>query len=467
MTFNRLAIALLFIVIAAAACLMPAQNDTFWHLRAGFEAWHGGMPLYRDVFSHTAYGQYWPNHEWLTQTTFYAAYAAAGLPGVTLLCAVAVTGAWALSFRLMRGTTTLRMCLVAAAIPASATLWSLRPQAISLGFVSVCVWLISTDRLWRRGVSAAGLGVAGLALPLVCATWANFHGAALLAVVLLIGALAASVVYDRARSRQLAIVLVMSAAAMCFTPLGIRWWPEMIVSLARIRSISISEWQPPTLLEPADAAFWITAIVLLVLVWRRHRELSRDDAVVVGMALALLPLAISAGRNVSPFLLVALPAVTRVLPERVLLWEAGLARRPARAAHTGVVFTAAVGAVLVVALAWSGPAQRLGWRPLPDSVVAAVDACPANLYNRYDDGGYFIWFTPGQRVFLDGRQDPFPVQLIRDHRATETAGDFRGIFHRYGIRCAAIPSSSATAASLLHAGWHQRARDGGWIVLTE
>ena len=53
---------------------MPAQNDTFWHLRAGFEAWHGGMPLYRDTFSHTAFGQYWPNHEWLTQAVFYAAY---------------------------------------------------------------------------------------------------------------------------------------------------------------------------------------------------------------------------------------------------------------------------------------------------------------------------------------------------------------------------------------------------------
>ena len=49
MTFNRLAIALLFIAIAAAACLMPAQNDTFWHLRAGFEAWQGGTLLYRDT----------------------------------------------------------------------------------------------------------------------------------------------------------------------------------------------------------------------------------------------------------------------------------------------------------------------------------------------------------------------------------------------------------------------------------
>jgi hypothetical protein len=456
MTFNRLAIALLFIVIAAAACLMPAQNDTFWHLRAGFEAWHGGMPLYRDVFSHTVYGGYWPNHEWLTQGTFYAAYAIGGMPAITLLCAAIVTCAWALSFRLMRGTVTLRVCLVALAIPSSATLWSVRPQAISLGFVSVCAWLIASRS--RKSL---------LAIPIVCAAWANFHGAALFGIVLLVGALAAAIVHDRRRVSELSIVLLSSAAAMCLTPLGIRWWPEMIVSLARIRSISISEWQPPSLLQPVDAAFWIAAVALIAFGWRRRRELGGEGAVVVGMAIALLPLAMSAGRNVSPFLLVALPALTRVLPSRLLNWEASLAGRPARSAHTWVVSGAATAAVLVVALAWSEPSPRLGWRPLPDSVVAAVDACPANLYNRYDDGGYFIWFTPRQRVFLDGRQDPYPVQLIRDHRTSETAGDFREMFHRYGIRCAALPSSSATAANLLHAGWHPAARDGGWIVLTE
>ena len=32
--------------------------------------------LLRDVFSHTAYGTFWPKHEWLSQTIFYALYAA-------------------------------------------------------------------------------------------------------------------------------------------------------------------------------------------------------------------------------------------------------------------------------------------------------------------------------------------------------------------------------------------------------
>jgi hypothetical protein len=136
-----------------------------------------------------------------------------------------------------------------------------------------------------------------------------------------------------------------------------------------------------------------------------------------------------------------------VLPAPALKWEAGLARRPARLAHTWVACCVAAAAVLVVGFSWNARASRLGWQPLPESVVAAVDACPGNLYNRYDDGGFFIWFTPAQRVFLDGRQDPYPVQLIQDHRATETAGAYRDTFRRFGIRCAALPSSSVTAAT--------------------
>ena len=38
-SFGTLAIAMLFVAFALSAALMPAQNDTFWHLRAGQEIW--------------------------------------------------------------------------------------------------------------------------------------------------------------------------------------------------------------------------------------------------------------------------------------------------------------------------------------------------------------------------------------------------------------------------------------------
>src|SRR6478672_1953311 len=72
-SFDRLADYLMFTGIVAAACLMPAQNDTCWQLRAGQEIWSTGkIPLHHH-FSHTVAGAYWPNHEWLSQPVFYAA----------------------------------------------------------------------------------------------------------------------------------------------------------------------------------------------------------------------------------------------------------------------------------------------------------------------------------------------------------------------------------------------------------
>ena len=70
-TFDRLVVALLFLAIFAIGCLMPAQNDTWWHLRAGQEMWRRHSLLFTETFSFTAAGAPWPNHEWLTQLGFY------------------------------------------------------------------------------------------------------------------------------------------------------------------------------------------------------------------------------------------------------------------------------------------------------------------------------------------------------------------------------------------------------------
>ena len=64
---------LLFVAIAVAACFSPAQNDTWWHLRAGADAWRTGRVPLLDTFSHTAYGASWPNQEWLGEVVLYAA----------------------------------------------------------------------------------------------------------------------------------------------------------------------------------------------------------------------------------------------------------------------------------------------------------------------------------------------------------------------------------------------------------
>src|SRR5258706_12745983 len=103
LTFDRLAVAVLFLAILASACLMPAQNDSWWHLRVGQEMWKIRSPLYTDTFSFTAPGALWRNHEWLTQLGFYALYSLGGMPLLTFGGAILVTLAWRVSWLLMAG----------------------------------------------------------------------------------------------------------------------------------------------------------------------------------------------------------------------------------------------------------------------------------------------------------------------------------------------------------------------------
>jgi hypothetical protein len=67
-------------------------------------------------------------------------------------------------------------------------------------------------------------------------------------------------------------------------------------------------------------------------------------------------------------------------------------------------------------------------------------------------------------VFLDGRQDPYPPELIREQMRVETSGDYETTFQRYGIRCAFIPSDSVLSARLTAAGWNSLYRDERWAV---
>ena len=70
-SFGTMAVGLLFVAFALRAALMPAQNDTFWHLRAGAGHLADDEIPRVDRYSHTFAGAPWPDHEWLAQALMY------------------------------------------------------------------------------------------------------------------------------------------------------------------------------------------------------------------------------------------------------------------------------------------------------------------------------------------------------------------------------------------------------------
>ncbi len=455
-TFDRLLTTLLFVAIAVAACLMPAQNDTWWQLRAGQEMWRVHGVLLRDTFSHTAYGAFWPNHEWLSQTLFYAVFAAGGLPLLTLSAAAAITAAWAIVWRQTPTSPRTRFLLVAGVLLSACSTWSPRPQVFSLLLVATTIALVRRRRYaW---------------LPAVFLLWANLHGAVVMGVWVLGACVAAAVVEDPAAARRLAAAVALSVLATLATPLGLGYWRDIVASLGRIRQLGIYEWAPPRVDDPANIPFWVAAAALIVLAAARGRKVWSDpDARADGRltlcasAIALIPLALTASRNVPPFLMAAVPAIGALLPPRAQEGRIARVERPRMNAAVAATACGAAVAALVVSYARSAP--HLAWAPLPRASLAALESCPGNLYNRYDEGGYLLWFAPDRKVFLDGRQDPYSPALIAEQVHVETTGDFAPTFKRYGIRCAYMPAESLVTARLVEAGWRPLYRDARWAVL--
>jgi hypothetical protein len=451
LSLERLTAAVAFVLVATLACLIPVQNDTWWHLAAGRDMAASGRVALTETWSHTAAGGHWANYEWLTQVLFFGLYRAGGLPLLTLACAAAVVGAYACAWRLMTGPDLARALLLVSALSASTIVWAVRPQVLTLCLVGVTVLLVARRRFaW---------------LPLLFVIWANLHGAVALGGVVLVAALGAALWTERRLVRPLAVTAALCFAAGFLTPLGWRYWIEIGLSLARSRANQIIEWQPPGL-PPAHLVFWIGLAALAGLaVVRRRRLGSFDIAFPVWAAGLVALLALRSQRNVPVFLLLALPAVSRlafdpaadVRQERLEPWRSRL--------HWSALGIAVLGAIWFVASQWRAVPSPIGWTPMTSDAAAAIRSCPAPIYNTYNDGGFIVWFVPGQKVFLDSRQDPYPVSLVQAHVRAERTGTYEPLFARYGIRCAVFARDSESATRLKARGWRPWFADAQWTVL--
>jgi hypothetical protein len=178
----------------------------------------------------------------------------------------------------------------------------------------------------------------------------------------------------------------------------------------------------------------------------------------------MVPLALTAARNVPPLMLLAVPAIGTLLDLSFRFKRSHAIRKERPALNAAMLAAAIVIALGGVVSAWTLEVDRLGWHPLPTQALEAVSSCPGRLYNRYDEGGYLVWFARNQLVFLDGRQDPYPQELVLDQLHLEASGEYEATFERYKIRCAFIPSDSLLAHHLVSAGWHTMYDDQTWAV---
>ena len=418
---------LAFIIVAADAGRW-ADPDLWGHLVFGrLILVHGHLPP-RDIYSYSASGLPWHDHEWLSEVVLALCWSGFGVVGLKLMKFAATAATIAL---LAMGTAEtgapipLQMVVLTTGALALAPMIQFRPQLFDFVALSALLLLLARDS-YRRA------GRLWLAIP-IFALWANLHGGFFVGLAVLAVYTAVTAIEDvaagngLARATHLGGVAGGCVLATLLNPDGIGNWFTVMHTLGNplTRSI-VSEWQPllfkiaeewhkspKTAINFALAIVPFAALALCFAIRPRGRDLALVViAAMMGVAAYL------AVRNMA---LAVIASITPLCRHAALALETTRFGNPIAPAPRKRSHEMAVGAIaLAMALATGLFSRNLpdGY-PQPRGAVEFMRAqrLHGNVLADFGWGEYLIFhLAPQSRVFVDSRYDMvYPQPVLADY----------------------------------------------------
>jgi hypothetical protein len=439
---KNLLIGIVFIAIFTMAVRIPADTDTWWHLRSGQYIVENLTIPTTDPFSHTQAGHLWVDHGWLAQLFWYGLYAGGDWALVALALAAIVTLSFWFVWRQIEPEVNVFVAacaMILGAIVAS-VVWVARPQMITFLLTSVTAWLLY--RFKRHDKSLLPW------LPLLMVLWANIHGGFAIAFMLMVAYLLGEAVNNLtrhsedpvvswARLRHLLLAMALSLAVVVINPHTWRMWlyPFQTVGIGALRDF-IQEWQSPNFHLNFVQPFVVMLLLTLGALARANRRADWTDLALIAMWAWW---ALFAARNIAIFGLVITPVLARYANAAWnLQWDTwgrrppfvlrgGRVSRQQSLLNWGLLALVAVAALgkIVMPLA---PAANLEaeQKTLPAAALAFVEAeqPPGPMFNSYNWGGYLIFkLWPDYPVYIDGRTDLYDDAFIRRYLGIMQADD--------------------------------------------
>ena len=478
---------LILLLAVVADSMQYADPDLWGHVRFGQTMLSTGHLIRADIFSYSASGRPWIDHEWLSEVAMallYNALGVAGLKLLKLLCAGAVVTLLAAGLAETGASIAAQFIALAAAAVVLIQQMQFRPQLFDYLFFAALLAMLARESYGRRAPL-------WLAVPML-ALWANLHGG------FFIG-LAALGIYSAARATQgiargaapgralrPGVITAAAALATLCNPWGGGEWMAVARSLGNPYTMGrVSEFEP--LLETFGALhragmttlpLVTTLLMLAALVAACLIATSAVDAALVAIAALMVAAAFAAVRNT------ALAALALAVP---LAYHADLAtarlgvgRRASAPANSQAPAPSAPSArpmplalQAAAALAALVLAQHAG---LLSGTLRAAERCPAgavgfmaahelggNVLGEYSWGGYLIWHAPpGSRVFIDSRFEMvYPPRVQRDYLDFLRGGaGAAAVLAAYPTDYVLMPPDSAASRFMAgQAGWRLLYRD--------
>jgi hypothetical protein len=456
---------------AAVRALTPRFDpDFWWHLRNGRLIMETGRVPHQDLFSFTAAGSRWIDHEWLTEVAMQALWLRGGPILLLVIASVLTTLVLLLVYAtsLRRGARPLP-ALITLALAAVASMGSIGPrvQMVTLLFSALFAFILAG----RRGRSL-------YLLPPMILLWANLHGGFVIGLLLMALAMTGEALEGRwSAARRLCILFLVSLGVTFLNPNGAGQllYPLRFV-VPNAFTARIQEAASPNFHLPVVAGFEVLLLLLLLAAALRAR--SRLDFGSILAVAAFVHLALSATRNVALAAVILAP-ITADLMSRADLnfasagelsgWTRPLSRRMTAILDGSILLATTVALGLLARDELSGGSLRSIEADYPAAAVARVagQGTPARVFTEYHWGGYLLWRAPEARVFIDARADTvYSEEILRQYlRAGGGGVGWKGILQRWHVDTV-IVEPDAPLAQLLAADpeWHLVLRDAKSIM---
>lgn len=406
-------------VVAVLVAFPLSDPDVYWHIANGREMLSQGRIINEEIFSFTAPGTTFSNHEWLSQVLWFVVYENGGgesLNYLKIVLTLCVVGFLYPTCRFVGASHALAFLICVGAILGGLPRYTPRPELFSLLGIAVLGFILYGFRSGRLPTKALYL------LPLIMVLWDWLHGAIFGAVFLLAFVAGENIRYwifrwptsnamlrglitepsNPEKLRNLNYALAATVGAMLIHPWGLPSYGIFFAFLGNnplvesIKEFQITEWS-------MNPAFWIFfTVTALMLALNRKRT----DITQLFVVLPFAYLALRYARGMGVFSLVAAPIVANALAyhqQRVL----ASARGKVITVALWIIASTTVTAYAIYIKAFSpdwlwhfSTSERRDGFPLGSVNFVKEVGLRGNMYNSGDVGGYLSFFiTPERKIF--------------------------------------------------------------------
>ena len=271
--------------------VMKADPDLFGHLKFGQTILDGRSIPKTDLFSYTAYGAQWINHEWLSEVIFWTVYSnfhAVGLIVLRLFLGLLFCFfLWKIvSSDNFYGSAALFLYIFFIVVP----FWHFRPHIFTFLFFVIMLYLLKNEKYFL--------------VPPLFIFWQNLHGG-------FVAGLAYLFIYAVFSDKRKKLLLI-SAVSLLLTfvnPYGWKLWHGIFRAFFNpyTRAL-IEDWRPSGFLETEFIGYWVLVFFYCFMTAVNFKKIRINE---FAASAAFLFLSFSSVRHIPVFALVCAPQLRK------------------------------------------------------------------------------------------------------------------------------------------------------------